>query len=249
MDFDISSGFTANRLIMSAFNAFTNKFLVILIIWLNIVLFSCEKKEGEPAYLGTEYFGLIPGAWAIYDVDSTVYDDFLGEVFHYQYQVKEVNAEVYIDSQGEESMRLERFWRADENDSWKIKNVWSASLLSQRAIKTEENITYIKISFPAGSGRNWNGNAYNNKPAQQYVITDIHTPKEIGNVLFDSTLTVLQKDFITLIGEDLQYEIYVPGIGMVERKYIMLTKEVDGTIVRGVDYTYIIAEHGKGELN
>ncbi len=233
---------------MSAFKSFSDKFLLILPIWFIAILSSCETKEAEPAYLGTEYFGLLPGAWVVYDVDSIVYDDFLGEVFHYQYQVKEVNSEIYINNQGNESMRLERFWRADENDSWKVKNIWSASLLSQRAIKTEENITYIKIAFPARSGLKWNGNAFNNKPGQQYEITDIHTPEEIGNVMFDSTLTVLQKDLITIIGEDLKYEVYAPGIGMVERKYVMLTKEVDGTIVRGVDYSYTIADYGNDEL-
>ncbi|MFN2396424.1 MAG: hypothetical protein ABR597_12135 [Bacteroidales bacterium] len=232
---------------MNIINSFSNKLYLIFFSLLILIMSSCETKEGEPAYLGTEYFGLLPEKWVVYDIDSTVYDDFLGEVFHYQYQVKEVNAEVYTDSQGNENMRLERFWRTDENDSWKIKNVWSAGLQSQRATKTEENVTYIKLTFPAESGRNWDGNAFNNKPAQQYVISDIHAPKEIGDILFDSTLTVLQKDLITLIGEDLQYEIYVPGIGMVERKYVMITREVDGTIIRGVDYSYTIAEYGKDE--
>ena len=225
---------------------------LLLLFFLLASLYSCETSEGEPAYLGTEYFGHTPGKWIVYNVDSTVYDDFLGEVFYYNYQVMEVNAGFFTDSEGEESMRLERFWRPGEEVNWRVKNVWSSKLISSKALKTEENITYIKLTFPlrsgqGGPGNSWNGNAFNNKPEQIYRLLSLHEPMEMGGQAFDSTARVMQKDFVTLIGEELQYEIYARDIGMIYKRYIDLSKEVDGTIVRGVNYTYEISEYGMFE--
>lgn len=211
---------------------------------LMLLMTSCDKNQGQPSYMGFNYFGHTAGAWVIYDVDSIVYDDFLNEVFQYNYQVKEVNAGFFVDSQNDSVMRLERFFRANPEDTWKHKNVWSAKLIANKAIKTEENVSYLKITFPAKRNQSWNGNAFNNMEAQNYIITHIHEPLEVGNMLFDSTMRILQKDFSTLIGEDLQYEIYGSNIGMLIKKYIELSKEIDGTIIRGVDYTYTIAEYG-----
>lgn len=219
-------------------------FVQILVILVATTLVSCETREGEPAYLGYEYFGQTEGRWLIYEVDSTVYDDFLEDIFHYNYQVKEVNSHFFINAQGDSSMRIERFYRANENEPWQIKNIWTSELKSKRALKTEENITYVKLAFPLKQNHTWNGNLYNNKQSQTYRVTDIHIPSQEGVLAFDSTLTVLQKEFFTLIGEEFQYEVYAAGIGMIRKKYLDLAKEVDGTITRGVDYSYSLIAYG-----
>ncbi len=249
-DSDLSECFNGQNFYMleSLFLKRSYNLLFLLLIILSS-LYSCNTTEGEPAYLGIEYFGHTPGKWVIYNVDSTVYDDFLGEVFHYNYQVMEVNAGFFIDSEGDESMRLERFWRPDQNENWRVKNVWSSKLIRSKALKTEENITYIKLAFPLGAGQgstgnSWDGNAFNNKPAQVYRILSLHEPMEVGSKLFDSTATVMQKDFVTLIGEELQYEIFAKDVGMIFKRFIDLSKEVDGTIVRGVNYAYEITDFG-----
>jgi hypothetical protein len=228
----------------------TSGFLLLFVM--AFFIYSCETSEGEPVYMGEEYFGHKSGKWVIYNVDSTVYDDFLGEVFHYNYQVMEKNDGFFTDSEGEESMRLERFWRPGENDSWRVKNVWSSKIISSKAMKTEENITYIKLAFPLESGQgglrnSWDGNAFNNKPEQIYQLLSLHETMELGGHVFDSTAMVMQKDFVTLIGEELQYEIFATDIGMIYKRYIDLSKEVDGTIIRGVDYAYEIADFGMSD--
>ncbi|MFW6248333.1 MAG: hypothetical protein ACOC4J_01025 [Bacteroidota bacterium] len=217
---------------------------VLLFFLLALLSISCEQQKGEPSYMGYDYFGFEEGKWIIYDVDSTVYDDFLDEVLHYQYQVKEVNAEIFTDAEQEESMRLERFIRQDENHDWEIKNVWSAKLNSSRALRTEENVTFIKLVFPAKINQSWNGNAFNHQDELEYEITEIHQPFETHDQLFDSTLTILQNDFESLISDELQYEIYAAGVGMVIKKFVDLKKQSDGTITKGVDYTYTIRDYG-----
>lgn len=208
---------------------------------------SCDTNDGEPVFLGQDYFGHTLGNYKIYQVDSTFYDDFLGEIFEYSYQVKEVNQEFFTDSQGRETLRLERFYRLDDTKSWQIKNVWSSVLEKSRALKTEENITYLKLVFPIKRNATWNGNLFNNKPNQSYRITALHEQYTLKDITFDSTITVLQRDFSTLIGEDFQYEIYAKGVGMIKKKFVSLDKEIDGTIIRGVDYTYSLIEYGFNE--
>ncbi len=212
-----------------------------------MIFFACETEDAPPVFMGQEYFGQTPGKWIIYDVDSTVYDDFLGEIFHYQYQVLEWNKETYINSQDEEAMRLERFWRKNDGQQWKMKNIWNSVLLDNKAKKTEENITYVKLAFPLKENQRWDGNAYNTREEKPYTVTQIHQPIDLPNHKLDSTLTVLHIDFQTLIGEELKYEIYSKHVGMVIRKYKELEKEVDGTIIRGVDYTYTLVDYGIDE--
>lgn len=212
-----------------------------------VIVASCETSEGEPVYMGHEYFPFKEGKWVVYQVDSTVYDDFLGKVFEYSYQVKEVNKEVFVDQQGLSNMRVERFIRQNQQNIWQIKNIWTSALNTNRALKTEENITFVKLSFPLKQNLIWNGNLFNTQKEQSYKITHIHAPYQLLQMDFDSTLTVLQRDFTTLIGKEFQYEVYANGIGMIHKKFINLETEIDGSIIRGVDYSYILIDYGFDE--
>jgi hypothetical protein len=205
---------------------------------------ACETTEGEPVYTGEEYFGFTTGKWLHYKVDSIVYDDFLGEIFTYSYEVKEINKEFFTDSQGINKIRIERFFRVNNMQDWQIKNVWTSYLQPIRAVKTEENINFVKLVFPVSERKTWNGNVFNSKDEQSYFISDIHQPYTLGNLSFDSTLTVLQNNFVTLIGEEFQYEMYAIKVGMIYKKYVDLEKEIDGTIIRGVDYSYTLIDYG-----
>lgn len=206
---------------------------------------SCTQKEGEPVDLGHAYYPAEPGHWVIYDVDSLFYDDFTGQTLHYQYQVKELAESVFIDEQGVHRIRIQRCWRQNPGDPWQVKNVWQARLMPSRLERTEENITYIPLAFPPGPGNTWNGNAYNTKEPQQYRYTSVHEPYQVNSHSFDSTLTVLQKELVTLISEDFQQQVYARHVGMIYKKFVQLTKQVDGTIVKGTDYSYSISAFGK----
>jgi hypothetical protein len=223
--------------------------MAISILVISLVSFSCEKKVADPVFTGESYFPVHSGAWIIYDVDSTVYDDFLGEVFHFQYQVMEIQKEFFTGESGDENMRLERFWRNNDQENWKIKNVWISGRNNNRALKTEENITFVKLAFPLTLDKTWNGNAFNHRAAQSYRVSDIHESRNYGNHTFDSTSRILQKEFITLIGEEFQYEVYAIGVGLVEKQYTDLQKEIDGTIKSGVSYNYAIWDYGESTPN
>ena len=210
------------------------------------VFAACDQEQADPVNMHYSYFPETEGHFVIYEVDSIVYDDFTGQVIEYEYEVKELIESRFIDGEGKESLRLERYIRLDEESAWEMKDVWQARVLRDRAEKTEENQTFIKLVFPPDLGSRWNGNAYNTMPEQEYRITEAHKPYLINpSLTFDSTLTVLQSDFFTLISEDFREEKYAKHVGMVFKRFRNVDKEPDGTIIRGVDYTYQVKAFGQ----
>jgi hypothetical protein len=208
--------------------------LIVGILFYN----SCQKETLPPVDLFHEYFPLVVGKSIVYEIDSIVYDDFTGTIDTFNYFVKELVESEFIDADEAPSYRLERFIRYDEEQDWSIKNIWKARIQTANALKTEENITYIKLIFPPENNRTWDGNAYNVMSSQNYRYTNIHSPYTINNLVLDSTITVIQKELETIISEDYQIEVFAKHIGLVYKKYVALEKEVDGTIIRGVDYSY-----------
>lgn len=218
----------------------------LIILGIMAILGGCSEEQADPSEMFYSYFPDTVGHFVIYSVDSLVYDDFTGQVLQFEYEVKELIESRLTDGEGKESLRLERYIRPDESSPWEIKDVWQARVLPDRAEKTEENITFIKLVFPPKLGSRWNGNAYNTLPRQEYRIIEAHKPYLITPSLsFDSTVTVLQNEFITLISEELQEEKYAKDIGLVFKRYRKVDKEPDGTIVRGVDYSYQIKAFGQ----
>lgn len=218
----------------------------LLLSGLLFFLAACSNEEAAPADMFYEYFPDTPGHFVVYNVDSVVYDDFTGQTLTYNYQVKELIESRFLDGEGKESIRLERYIRQNPQQAWEIKNIWQARVLAGRAEKTEENITFIKMVFPPRLGQNWDGNAYNTLPSQTYRITEAHKPYLITPTLsFDSTVTVLQNEFFTLISENFQEEKYARHIGLVFKRYRKVNKQVNGTITSGVDYSYRIVAFGE----
>jgi len=221
-----------------------NAFFIVSVFISGCLFNACDTETIEPSELYHEYYPVTIGHYNIYNVDSVYYNDFTGEIESYNYQVKEVIESEFIDADDYPSLRLERYFRATESDEWLIKNVWKSRLNYLKALKTEENVTYIKLSFPPEENKTWDGNAFNSYPALQYKYQDVHKAFSKDGFIADSTITVIQNNFQTLISEDYKVEVYAKHIGLVYKKFVELVKEVDGTITRGVDYSYLLIESG-----
>lgn len=199
---------------------------------------SCSKDS--PVYIldeGYNYFPFEVGKYVIYDVDSIVHNDFTQTVDTFKYQVKEYYESMFLDNSGRNTMRIERYKR-DFNDTityasipWSLSDVWEANLTKTTAEKVEENIRYVKLGFPIGGVKSWNGNAYNVLGEQNYIYKDINTPRTIGNMAFDSTLFVKQDSSENLIAKKIYNEIFAKNVGMVYKEIIDVQSD---NIVAGV---------------
>ncbi|MFN4144670.1 MAG: hypothetical protein ACK4GN_02520 [Runella sp.] len=138
------------------------------------------------------------------------------------YQIKEVITEGFINAAGQSSFRIQRFRRSHAAASWQPDSVYSLRLTPDYAIRNENSLDFVKIVFPIFDKSNWNGNIYNHLGEDRYELVRADQPFTIGNRRFDKTVTVIQQNDSTLVGQDKRIEVYAEGIGLVYRERIGL---------------------------
>lgn len=233
------------------------RFLIVFLV-ASILVCSCEKDQPVPTEPGYDYFPTELGHYCIYDVDSTVYDDFTGDTFYYQYQVKEILESYFIDNEGRTAIRVERY-RRDYNDSiainaipWHLSRIWSFTRTTERGEKTEENIRYVRLTFPVKKEERWNGNAFNNQQEWNYKYTATDVPYSLNNMNFDSTLVVQQLYRVNGLEHREYVERYAKHVGLIEKTVIdvkdntvNLSVPLLDRIESGVIYTIRLIEYGQ----
>jgi hypothetical protein len=215
--------------------------VIVLILFL---VCSCKKETELPVDMGYKYFPVNTGHWVVYDVDSVSHNDFTGQIDSFKFQIKEYVESVFIDNEGRETQRLERYKRLNDTSAWFIKDVWMENLTTTTAEKVEENVRIIKLIFPPHENEKWDGNLNNTNGVQNYEYKDIHSAYFLNNITYDSTLSVIQKQEYTLISEKFEKEVFAAHIGLIYKKYVNLTKEPTGVIKKGIDYSYTLNSYG-----
>ena len=193
-------------------------YLTYSILIISIFLSSCEKK-GEAEDFHYEYFPTDIGTYVVYEVDETIYDL---QTTQETYQIKELIESEITDNLGRPSLRIERYKRATENDEWEIKDVWYATRTNSQAEKIEENVRYVKLSFPVRDYQEWDGNVYNTENEWLYYYDSIGDSRTINGESFEKTVKVVQRENYNLIEQEDAYEIYAEGVGLIYRKLIDL---------------------------
>lgn len=190
-----------------------------------IMTTSCQEEvDTVPSltYSGDlEYFPIDSGLTRFYQVDSIYWDDFTGNHDTVSYELKEILAGVYYDNQGREGQRIERY-KKDEDGNWNIFKVRNSLRTNTTAEVTEENIRYIKLTFPVELNERWNGNSFNDFGNLTYRYEKVGSD-QFGGFNFQETVKVLQDDDPPNLLED-RYgeEYYAKGTGLYFRKNISL---------------------------
>jgi len=198
-------------------------FFGLIVIGQLMLLYCCKKDEIVPGtadqYLA--YFPLKQGHWVEYDADSIVHLD-IDDSFYldtairvYRFQIREEIDSAFYDAEGDQAWRISRYRRLTSTDPWSFMNVWTAKVNPSSAQRVEDNIRFIKLSFPLDAREDWNGNAFNNYPMEEYYYEDLHESKMFGNSTFDSTITVIQNDFVSSINRIDKREVYAKNAGMI----------------------------------
>lgn len=210
--------------------------LFILVFAMSIV--SCRNKtDNSVRLIGKEYYNNKIGSWIIYRVDSIVFSDFNTvnqKIDTFNYQVKEILTEKFLNSSGKETNRIERFKRLQDTLPWDILNVWTSNLSDKGLEKVEENIRFSKMSFPITENKVWPGNQYNTLPPWDYTYRGVDKPQTLNGYTFDHTVTVIQKDSTenNFIEQRFAREIYAKDVGMVYKQ--IDTLEIQNLIKKGL---------------
>ncbi len=192
-------------------------------LWILFVvglLVSCnEKKEIGPETLGYDFYPIELGQYRIYNVEEINYNLVGSDTSIYQLRETIVDS---IESTDQTSYLILREKRADATEAWVSDSVWTAVLTANFLAISENNIPFIKLTFPVELGKEWDGNSLNSRTEIQYYY------QSVEEVLIDSIAT---EDHIRLIIEDIpanivnqdeRSEVYARGIGLIQKDYLSL---------------------------
>jgi hypothetical protein len=183
---------------------------------------ACDTEDRGPADTGKDYLPLTVGTYQVYAVDETQYNAITGTVeLHYQLMTEVVDS--FPATDGNTTYVIYRSKRNTDADPWTYFDTWSARVTENEAVVAEENISYVKLIFPAGNGRTWNGNKFNTGEEDDYDMTLVDQPYAAGDQTFDKTLRVDQEDnqdFI--VYQDKRSEIFARGVGLIYKETTQL---------------------------
>jgi hypothetical protein len=196
---------------------------IVGIVWL---LSGCKKDPviESPPDLGYDYFPVSVGKYIVYDVDSTRYRAIQGDTIHAIYRIKEQLDTVFTDNQGRATYKLVRYLKnynpsvSYDSMQWVIKDVWVVNITKTTAEEVEENIRYIKLTFPVVLNNSWNGNAQNTIDPWDYKYSSVGGQENINGRSYGNVITVTQKDYSTALGKQFYEEKYAKGIGMITKE-------------------------------
>jgi hypothetical protein len=188
----------------------------INIVISSFLLFACDNINSNlpPPQDGGNFFYPTIGQSVVYDVEDTQYE-LTGKFTVKTYQLKEVSASTFKDAEGKEALRIERYRRETDAQKWTIDSVFIAKKEIDKALKTENNVTYVKIAFPIKEGLKWNGNAYNSFGNDIYELKKVNQSFQTNGQKFENTFSVIQQNDSTLVDLKRRGEVYAEGIGMI----------------------------------
>jgi len=207
---------------------------ILLCSVLIISMFSCGENEIEnpdDSNFGYEYFPLELGYEWIYAVDSIlIIQGGINNIISSSF-IKEELIETIDDTEGHKEFQLQRSHKKDSISQWTITDIWTIKRDDTRAIRTEENLTFVKLVFPAVDGTRWDGHVFFDDDKDfpvaaenlsvykdwEYQINEVAN-KTVGGTLYSDVLEVSHIDDVTFISKRFSTETYAKGIGLVERK-------------------------------
>lgn len=207
--------------------------LLLAAIW------ACSPREtGAPAADPAEqyaYFPLTLGKSLVYRIDSIRYDPAPGGGIRRDSAgifLRETIADTLRDQTGQLLFVVERWERRADTAAWTLKNVWTAARTTSQAIRTEDNLRFLRLVFPFDSRTAWDGNIWID-PGQEievageilrpfanwrYEIDSLDQPGVVGAFTFDSLLTVTETDQDNLFERRLSRAKYAKNVGLVWRE-------------------------------
>lgn len=229
-------------------------FRIISILAIVALVVSCAKETAITTKfdLDRSYFPLETGYWIEYTADSIFHSN-IDDVYLldtsikvYNFQVKEVVDTPFIDATGDTAFVIQRYRRDNDTLPWTFTSLWTEKKNSASAERVEENIRFVKLDFPFSFYKKWDGNAYNTFGEEDYSYEDIYSPKTYNALRFDSSVTVLQNDFISSINRIEKREVYAPRVGMIFKQLDSLNTVItpNGVVIlNGVEYNLTVKDY------
>ncbi len=234
----------------------------ILYFIIPILFLGCAKREidDHQTDMGYDYFPVKVGQYRVYAVDSIVFGQSGADTT--SSQIRESIVEKIVEGQ-DIKYRVLREWRQNVSDNWHTNTVWWIVKEDNRIIQTEENLKFIKLTFPVQLGTTWDGNAFfDDRTTVKIASENLEFFKEwdyqvvgegdyvLNNETFDNIFVVEEADFETSIELRKSTAIYAKGVGLIDRRQQILdtqcitcTGDWAEKAEKGVILTQLLIEH------
>ncbi|MEO7174256.1 MAG: hypothetical protein ABIV51_00510, partial [Saprospiraceae bacterium] len=135
---------------------------------------------------------------------------------------------------------------------WQSVRIWTASLRGAEAIRHEENLDFVKMTFPLHKNDDWNGNKYFPENIQisiheellevykywHYFVESLDKQEAVGDFSFERTMTIEQVDEDNLLERRFSIEKYAFGIGLVFKEQVILDSQCSGNPIDCIDMSW-----------
>jgi hypothetical protein len=199
-------------------------------------LFACEEEVESPRteLPGSAYFPLALGQEQFYRLDSIVLRPEVNGVRYdsLQLEVRELLADTLRDAADKLWYRGERYDRRLGTTDWRFRQTFLLRRERDRAYRSEDNLEFVKLIFPARSRKSWDGHvAFDDNrffaiggesiqlfQAWNYRYLSVDEPGEIAGLSYDSLLVVEGVDYDEGYNRRYYRETYAVGQGLVARE-------------------------------
>lgn len=192
-------------------------------MWLSVGLWSCAESDlpSDTDRLGLNYFPVEVGGYRIYDVTETKYS-VLG-VTTEVYELRESVADSNLNAGNNLQYIIHRSTRPNDTEAWQLDSVWTATISTDIAVLTENNIPFVKLSFPIEHLQEWDGNRLNTLESEIYWYNTELPDTTLATFVFQDIITVVQNDRgEDFLGFEFRSETYAPDVGLIIKESSVL---------------------------
>ncbi len=222
-------------------------------------LYGCKKEtETITSASISDYASLRTGKTYLYRLDSTIIAPFGTALIVKSYQAKDSVESAFTDNLGRQSFRIFRYIRDTlATQSWRFAATYVATPTDQTLEYIDNNMRFIKLHAPIKEGYKWKAHSFiDTKSANssvryldewEYEYRGVEQPYSVLNKLYDSTITVFQRDETDPAGpfkptqyqqRDYGIEVYAKGIGLIYKEFLHWTWNVSSTGAGYEDASY-----------
>lgn len=177
---------------------------LLMIVAVMMTVAACHKETDDTTSYGGEltrrYYPLNKGHYVLYDVDSTIWNDFTGDSTKRHMQVRYDVADSFRNTENSLSYQIEVRTRANDSAAFVTNDVIYATPVENGLDVTQNNLRFRKLVFPVKNGTSWQGNSQIATADQdlQYYADWFYTyykqgdSYNTGSANFENTITVQQ---------------------------------------------------------
>lgn len=182
-----------------------------------LLLFSCnELKDVPPFNPGFSYYPVQQGEYRVYAVEEIRFSLSGNDTSRY-FLREYITDSILTDNQT--TYLLTRDKRADQSQQWETDSIWTFARTENFLRITENNVPFMKLTFPIRTTAEWNGNSLNTRQELIYYYEELEQPL-IDSIAAADHIRVVIEDIESIVtGDDLRSEVYVKGVGLVEKDY------------------------------